>query len=274
MSSRKNLANQDSKLLEALEYFVNTGDSSAKWLRLKRRWPDFLPMRVYDSPFDYVHELNQQFSGVKVFDFDDAEFLRTVKLVDRPLMSFSPQLDGTVRFTIPTLVVRDQIRRLWRDLESANELLPTMFPVRPRRALVESVLCWAEEKKETPWYGYSSPSEGIDELQTLMGSFVLKIDWTRGTLAPQYKTNFQKACYTLFIKYSAFMKFCKNPDCFSPYFIAKRLTQRYCGLDCVNAIQKERKLDWWNRVGSKRRTSANARRSPDSRSERKRDSDA
>ncbi len=273
MSSRKNLANQDSKLLEAMEDFVNTGDSSADWLRLKHRWPDFLPIGVYGSPFDYVRELNQQTSGVKVLA-SDADLLRTVKLVDRPLMSFSPQLDDTVRFTTPASDLRDQIRRLWRDLESANELLPTMFPVRPRRDLVESVFGLAEEKKESGYHAYSSPREGRDELVKLMGSFVLKIDWTRGTLVPQYETKFQTACYTLFIKYSAFMRFCKNPDCPAPYFIAKRLTQRYCGLDCVNAIQKERKLDWWNRVGSKRRTSANSRRSPDSRSERKRDSDA
>jgi hypothetical protein len=146
--------------------------------------------------------------------------------------------------------------------------------VRPRRDLLESVLGLAEEKRESQYYAYSSNREGAELLQTLMGSFVLKIDWTRGTLVPQYDTKFQKACYMLFIKFSAFMRFCKNPDCPAPYFIAKRLTQQYCCQECVNAIQKERKLDWWNRVGSKRRTSANARRSPDSRSERKRDSDA
>lgn len=274
MSSRKNLANQDLKHLDAMQYFVNTGDSSAHWQVFKKRWPDFLPVGVYDSPFDYVRELNQQFIGRKVLVASDTDFLRTVKLVDRPLMSLSPQLDDSVRFTIPVLDLRDQVRRLWRDLQSANELLPTTFPVRPRCDLLETVLGLAEEKRDPVYYGYSSDSEGTAGLKTLLGSFVLKIDWTRGMLVPQYETNFQKACYTLFVKYSAFMRFCKNPDCPTPYFIAKRLTQRYCGLDCVNAIQKERKLDWWNRVGSKRRTNASSRRSPGARSERKRDNDA
>ena len=177
MSSRKNLANQDSKLLKAMQDFVNTGDSSVDWRLLKKRWPDLLPIGVYDSPFDYVRELNQQFSGVKVFDFDDAEFLRTVKLVDRPLISWKSSPDGTVRFTTPASDLRDQTRRLWRDLESANELLPTVFPVCPRRDLLESVLRWEEEKRGSQYYAYPSNSEDKEMLRTLMGSFVLKIDW-------------------------------------------------------------------------------------------------
>jgi hypothetical protein len=48
--------------------------------------------------------------------------------------------------------------------------------------------------------------------------------------------------------------FCGNPDCPAPYFRKKRKTQKYCEEGaCVQYAQRQYSLDWWNRVGKKRR---------------------
>lgn len=59
--------------------------------------------------------------------------------------------------------------------------------------------------------------------------------------------------------------FCGNPDCPAPYFRKKRITQKYCEQGpCVQYAQRQYALNWWNRVGKKRRDkkrSKNQRRS-------------
>jgi hypothetical protein len=48
--------------------------------------------------------------------------------------------------------------------------------------------------------------------------------------------------------------FCGNPGCPAPYFRKKRKTQKYCEQGpCVQHAQRQYSLDWWNRVGKKRR---------------------
>jgi hypothetical protein len=48
--------------------------------------------------------------------------------------------------------------------------------------------------------------------------------------------------------------FCENPDCPAPYFRKKRTTQKFCEAGpCVAYAQRQYSLDWWNRVGKKRR---------------------
>jgi hypothetical protein len=48
--------------------------------------------------------------------------------------------------------------------------------------------------------------------------------------------------------------FCGNPDCPAPYFRKKRKTQKYCEQGpCVQHAQRQYSLDWWNRIGKKKR---------------------
>src|ERR1039458_347319 len=177
MSSEGNLA-QEKMLLRALKEFVNTGDSSAMWSRLKKHWPDLLPVEVYSLPFDRVHALNEQLGTTNVVDRPD----HGLGLLG-PGMSYLPREDGTVRFRLEALELRDQLRRVWRDGESANELLPRMFSVRASRDLLPRVLGLTDDAKRTgDWYGYASSSEDHDDLTRLMGSFTLKVDWVRGSL--------------------------------------------------------------------------------------------
>lgn len=47
---------------------------------------------------------------------------------------------------------------------------------------------------------------------------------------------------------------CQRPDCPHPYFLAKRLRQRYCSEPCVRWAQRQWNLDWWNKHGSEIRS--------------------
>jgi len=49
---------------------------------------------------------------------------------------------------------------------------------------------------------------------------------------------------------------CENPDCPARYFVKKRKTQKFCEQGpCSAYAQRQYSLDWWNRVGKKRRDS-------------------
>ena len=45
------------------------------------------------------------------------------------------------------------------------------------------------------------------------------------------------------------MRYCPNPTCPAPYFIARRRSQKYCGEDCSIPAQLEFKRAWWREHG-------------------------
>jgi hypothetical protein len=57
-------------------------------------------------------------------------------------------------------------------------------------------------------------------------------------------------------------KVCANPDCISPYFLAKRHDTKLCGSElCATWAQQQWALDWWHRRGDKlRRAKAKGRK--------------
>lgn len=44
-------------------------------------------------------------------------------------------------------------------------------------------------------------------------------------------------------------RYCANPDCPAPYFLAKRRSQKYCSDACSKPAQKEFKRRWWDEHG-------------------------
>jgi hypothetical protein len=46
---------------------------------------------------------------------------------------------------------------------------------------------------------------------------------------------------------------CPNPECPAPLFIRKRKNQGQCSPECARWAQRKAKLDYWNRVGRKKR---------------------
>jgi hypothetical protein len=47
------------------------------------------------------------------------------------------------------------------------------------------------------------------------------------------------------------MRYCVNPTCPAPYFIAKRRSQKYCSEKCTAPAQREFKAAWWKEHGEK-----------------------
>lgn len=46
------------------------------------------------------------------------------------------------------------------------------------------------------------------------------------------------------------MRYCPNPECPAPYFIAIRRSQKYCSDACALPAQREFKRKWWQEHGS------------------------
>jgi len=44
-------------------------------------------------------------------------------------------------------------------------------------------------------------------------------------------------------------RFCENPSCPAPYFLAGRSSQKYCSEDCALPAQREYKRRWWKQHG-------------------------
>jgi hypothetical protein len=49
------------------------------------------------------------------------------------------------------------------------------------------------------------------------------------------------------------LRFCGNTSCLAPYFVATRITMKYCSLPCAGQGDRESKRKWWNEVGADRR---------------------
>jgi hypothetical protein len=51
------------------------------------------------------------------------------------------------------------------------------------------------------------------------------------------------------MKWADFLRYCANPDCAAPYFIAAKRDQKYCHTECARPTQRESKRRWWAKNG-------------------------
>ena len=61
------------------------------------------------------------------------------------------------------------------------------------------------------------------------------------------------------LKWSELTRYCDNPDCPAPFFIASRTSQKYCSRDCAEPAQRECKRRWWARHGTQRRAAKHSK---------------
>jgi hypothetical protein len=96
--------------------------------------------------------------------------------------------------------------------------------------------------------------------------------WTDGSYSvePNYD-NFPLALAIAVGEWMLKMAICENPDCPNPYFLKGRNTQQFCDRPaCIACGQRQHKLDWWRRVGTKRRANQKKAIRKQTRKERKR----
>lgn len=116
---------------------------------------------------------------------------------------------------------------------------------------VDADLVWRRNSLRVVWHG--GPSAGL-ELRDLM-DFALESFLPNphsGEIRYLPETPFQAACHLLLKKFK-FAKYCANPKCQNPYFIADRLNRLYCSVECLKPIQRAAKRAWWEKEGKKRR---------------------
>jgi hypothetical protein len=198
------------------------GDSTECWQAFRKRWPTLLPSDLYTD--------------------SENEIQRNIERAENPITSLTPgvpprvyPLSGeTFRILRPT---SDPLK--WVDYKEPEIL-------RLRNVLRDA------------WRGGLNANQSVEELLGLHSEFrSVSPDWRRASFVFHPHNEMQAACYALLLN-SNRARFCANPDCPAPYFIAKRTTQRYCSPDCLKPFQKQWKLDWWNREGKTRRTKASA----------------
>jgi hypothetical protein len=137
--------------------------------------------------------------------------------------------DGN-RFTIDSatfLVEQDRLRLAWRFISAAKE-------------------------EDHPPGGAVAVSEIEGEVEEGFGTDVV-VAYRYVQLRP--KDLWAAICFLfLWDLETERLGLCENPDCPAPFFRKKRKTQKFCEAGpCVAYAQRQYSLDWWNRVGKKRR---------------------
>lgn len=61
------------------------------------------------------------------------------------------------------------------------------------------------------------------------------------------------------MRWAELTRYCGNPDCPAPYFIATRRSQKYCCFECSEPAQREFKRKWWTRHGRQQRATKTGR---------------
>jgi hypothetical protein len=63
-----------------------------------------------------------------------------------------------------------------------------------------------------------------------------------------------------FTKWSDLTRYCDNPECYVPYFIARDPRQKYCSDGCAKSAQREYKQKWWAENGRSWRASRQSKK--------------
>lgn len=61
------------------------------------------------------------------------------------------------------------------------------------------------------------------------------------------------------MRWADLLRFCCNPDCDAPYFIANKRSQKYCHTECSRPAQRKSKREWWATTGRQRRSAKRKR---------------
>jgi len=61
------------------------------------------------------------------------------------------------------------------------------------------------------------------------------------------------------MRWADLLRFCCNPDCDAPYFIANKRSQKYCHTECSRPAQRKSKRKWWATTGRQRRSAKRKR---------------
>jgi hypothetical protein len=127
---------------------------------------------------------------------------------------------------VDVLSLQDKLQYLWQGGRHAGEVAGELLFTRLK-------------------IGIKNIGEGIFPSEELP----IGVDWKGGELTYKPLNEFQAALYAL-LKHSRLAEVCARPGCAAPYFVAGRITQQYCSVDCADAMQDEWRRNWWNAHGN------------------------
>ena len=226
MLKGSNLAGRKRRYLKVIAEFANMGDTVDHWQAFKNRRPWLFPVELFAGSEQEIQRNADRASPPHVSDVPQrAHTLSCNGVSIRPWVQTA---DGKwVDYVEPRiLLLRNTLRGAWVGGAEAGQQMERLLKLRqfPGEASIDS-------------------------------SASVSVDWRRGSLVFVPRNELEAACYALLQK-STLAKYCANPDCPAPYFVARRATQRYCSPDCLKPFQKQAKLNWWNREGKVRRAKA------------------
>ncbi len=67
-------------------------------------------------------------------------------------------------------------------------------------------------------------------------------EWFIGSLDPP---TFCENALMQLVEFATLTKFCRNPECRTPYFLATRESQKFCSGPCAKPAQRSSKRSWW-----------------------------
>jgi len=106
-----------------------------------------------------------------------------------------------------------------------------------------------EAKEEPAWVG-ADESETVQVVKPRLVRPGTELAWERRgnklLLVVTARSLWQYLCLCLMAEKVGTLRFCENPNCGAPYFVARRRDQAFCGSDCSELIAKRR---WWANHG-------------------------
>jgi hypothetical protein len=140
---------------------------------------------------------------------------------------------------------RDELRLLWNYLNKIKNIPQSLY---------EAYEAWDKAQPKTgplpEWICNNWIRDGY------MGLFITWGKRKRGIFSS--KRELATVLALGFVEYADKMRYCQNPECLTPYFIAKRGIDKYCHPDCGASAIKASKRRWWNENrGKKAKKSAN-----------------
>jgi hypothetical protein len=128
------------------------------------------------------------------------------------------------------LAIRNELREIWKNPDS------------PRSdSIVRKWLRW----RPSPF-----------RLQTYEGQGQWDVPFTCSIKAGKFVPNFSSLRAMLIqgiLEHWQHFRFCSNPSCLTPYFVAKRKDQKVCDAEiCKAEKQRQHALKWWNENRAKK----------------------
>ena len=232
-------------LLHALKDFANTGDTPDSVFNFLKNHPGLMGFpycypTVVELTLHFVEHMKKSpATGFPNCDPTVAELaLPFVEGMKEPPAT-TPEVakayqDGFAES--PFFRFRDRLRQVWSGGDTKGLVLAELL------SLIDPL-----------------ETNGLEDPETLIRQrWRILPDWRKGSLQYRPRNAFERACFVL-LENSRHAKVCARAECSSPFFIAGRTTQRYCGTDCADAMQDEWRREWWREKGNewrKRRKSA------------------